>query len=297
MRKLQRFRNTLQYELLLLPALVIFAIFILYPAFNTIYSSFTNWNRMNIKNIQFVGIENYQKLFSDKSVLIGVRNSFIYAISATVLQSAGGLGLALILNRAFKTKNFLRAVWYFPAVLSTLVIGFLWNYMLSSSDLGLINSIIQGFGFSKVNFLGNGNNALMSIIFIAVWQWMGWTMTIYLANLQGIPEELYESAAIDGASKTRLFFGVTLPMLFPAISFSAITGMIQGLKMFDLVYALTKGGPNGRTETIITLMIKKGFTEGFYSYACAIGAVFLVIVLCVTMFQMRYFNRWGENIS
>jgi raffinose/stachyose/melibiose transport system permease protein len=208
-----------------------------------------------------------------------------------------GLALALALDRAFKSKNALRAIWYFPAVLSTLIIGFLWNYILSTSDLGLINHLLRGAGLAKVNFLGNARNALMCIIFVSMWQWAGWTMTIYLANLQGIPKELYESAAVDGAMGAKRFAYITLPMLFPAISFSAITGMINGLKVFDLVVALTNGGPNGKTDTIITLMMKKGFTEGFYSYACSIGIVFLAIVLAITMFQMKYFNQWGENIT
>jgi raffinose/stachyose/melibiose transport system permease protein len=293
----QKLKNTLAYEALLLPALVIFVLFVLYPAMGTVYNSLTNWTDINLNNVKFVGFRHYQKLFTDKSVLIGIRNSFAFAVSATVLQSAAGLLLALPLNRAFKTKNLLRAIWYVPAVLSTLIIGFLWNYMLSTSDMGLLNRLIAGLGFAKVNFLGNAGNALACIIFVSVWQWAGWTMTIYLANLQGIPEELYESAAIDGAAGAKRFFSITLPMLFPSISFSAITGMINGLKVFDLVKALTNGGPNGQTDTIITLMMRKGFTEGFYSYACAMGVVFLAIVLIITGFQMKYFNRWGENVS
>lgn len=297
MKYLRKHKNTLEYGILLVPALLIFAVFVLYPALGTLYNSFTNWTDINQFQIKFVGLKNYQKLFTDASALIGIRNSFIFAISATVLQSAAGIGLALILNRAFKTKNILRAIWYFPAVLSTLIMGFLWNYIFSTSDMGLINGFLQNLGFSKINFLGDGNNALACIIFVSVWQWAGWVMTIYLANLQSIPEELYESAAVDGAAGARRFFSITLPMLFPSISFSVITGMINGLKVFDLVKALTNGGPNGSTETIITSMMKKGFTEGFYSYACAMGIVFLVAVLIITGIQMKFFNQWGDSVS
>jgi raffinose/stachyose/melibiose transport system permease protein len=175
--------------------------------------------------------------------------------------------------------------------------GFLWNFIFSTSDLGLLNSIITRMGLDRVNFLGDGRIALMCIIFVSVWQWSGWSMTIFLANLQGIPEELYESAAMDGAVGAKRFFSITLPMLFPSISFSVITGMINGLKVFELVRALTNGGPGGSTETMITTMMNVGFARGFYSYACAMGMVFLVIVLIITGIQMKFFNQWGDNVS
>lgn len=297
MKNWRKIKQTLEYEVLLLPALLIFVVFVLYPAADTFYNSFTNWTDLNPHNVIGVGFKNYQKLFTDSSVLIGIRNSFFFAVSATVLQSAAGILLALVLNRSFKSKNLLRAVWYFPAVLSTLIIGFLWNYILSTSDMGLLNQLLQNWGLDKINFLGDAGNALKCIVFVSVWQWAGWTMTIYLANLQSIPEELYESAGLDGAVGAKRFFSITLPMLFPSISFSVITGMINGLKVFDLVKALTNGGPNGRTDTIITLMMKKGFTEGFYSYACTMGIVFLLSVLIITGIQMKYFNQWGDSIS
>ncbi len=169
--------------------------------------------------------------------------------------------------------------------------------MLSTSDFGLINQLLQALGFGKVNFLGDANIAMMCIIGVSVWQWAGWTMTIYLANLQGIPSDFYESASIDGATRIQKFRYVTLPMLFPAVSFCVVTGMINGLKVFDIIYALTSGGPGGQTESIISIMMRKGFTEGFYGYASSMGTVFLVIVLMITGIQMKYFNKWGDSIS
>ncbi len=296
-RKIKKYKAGLPYFMLVLPALTLFSIFVIYPAFSTIVHSFTNWSDVVPTNYKFVALRNYIKLFKDGSVLIGIRNSFVYAIFATLFQGVVGLSLALVLNRAFKTKNILRAVWYFPAVLSSLIVGFLWNYILSTSDYGLINSLLAAIGVDKVNFLGNPRNALTCIIVVSVWQWSGWIMTIYLANLQSIPDDLYESAAIDGASPWKRFMYITVPMLFPSVSYTFITGMISGLKVFDMIYALTNGGPNGQTESIISLMMKKGFTEGFYSYACAMGTVFMIIVLIITMFQMKFFNNWGDNIS
>ncbi len=133
------------------------------------------------------------------------------------------------------------------------------NKMLSTSDFGLINQFLQILGFEKVNFLGNADVAMRCIIFVSVWQWSGWIMTIYLANLMSIPVELKEAAAIDGAGKIKNFCGITFPMLFPSISYCVIVGMISGLKVYDIVYALTNGGPAGGTNTIVSLMMGKGF--------------------------------------
>lgn len=290
-------KNQLSYSLMILPALIVFCMFVVYPAFNTIVHGFTNWSDVKQVGYKFTGFKNYIRLFTDKAMLTGIKNSLIFAFSATVLQSLFGLLLALILDNAFKTRKFLRAVWYFPAVLSTLIIGFLWNYMLSTSDFGLINNILGWFGIDKVNFLGNSKIAIACIVGVSVWQWAGWTMTIYLANLQNIPTELYESSDIDGATGWQKFKYVTLPLLQPAVSFCVVTGMINGLKVYDIVYALTNGGPNGKTESIISIMMRKGFTEGFYGYTSAMGTVFLIIVLIITGIQTSVFNRWGEKIT
>jgi raffinose/stachyose/melibiose transport system permease protein len=289
--------NEIQYFLLIVPALAFFSMFVAYPAFSTIAHSFTNWSDAVIKNYRFVGLRNYNRLFSDATMFSGIRVSFTYAVFATLLQSVAGLALALALNTAIKGRNVFRAIWYFPAVLSSLIIGYLFNFIFSTSDLGLLNQIFLRAGLNKINFLGDPGNALACVIFVSVWQWAGWTMTIYLANLQSIPADLYESAGIDGAGSWQKFLNVTVPMLFPAVTFTFITGMINGLKVFDIIYSLTSGGPNGQTESIVSLMMKRGFTEGFFAYACAMGTVFLVIVLIITAIQMRFFNRWEEGVQ
>jgi len=294
---IRRIKNEAQYFILVVPALLLFALFVAYPVLSTVVHSFTNWSDVLLKGYKFVGLRNYERLFKDSSTLSGIRVSFTYAICATLLQSIVGLALALVLNSAIKGRNILRAIWYFPAVLSSLIIGFLFNFIFSTSDMGLLNQVIAGFGFNKINFLGDPNNALACIIAVSVWQWAGWTMTIYLANLQGIPGELYESAGIDGAGPIHKFLNVTVPMLFPAVTYTFVTGMINGLKVFDIIYSLTSGGPNGQTESIVSLMMKRGFTEGFFGYTCAMGSVFLVMVLIITALQMRFFNKWGEGIA
>ena len=287
----------ISYQILILPALIIFSLFVVYPALSTLYYSFTNWSDMNTINLKLIGFDNYKRLFTDEMILTGIKNSFTFAVVATILQSAFAIPLAVVLDMNLRTRYVLRALYYLPAVLSMLIVGFLWSYMLSTSDFGLINRAIQFLGFEKINFLGDAKYAMWCIIGVSVWQWAGWTMTIYLANIQSIPTELYEASNIDGATGLQAFRYVTLPMLFPSVSFCVITGMINGLKVFDSIYAMTNGGPGFATESIISIMMKKGFQEGFYGYASAMGIVFLIMVLIITSVQMKYFNKWGDNVS
>jgi len=228
------------YLIMGLPAVIVFVTFFILPLFFTIRYSFYNWTNFS-PDITFAGLENYKKIFSDASVLQGIKNSLVYAFFTVLFQNIISLPIAVVLNTKFKGRNFFRALFFCPAVLSTLVVGYLWKYILSASDFGFVNQLLRGIGLQSVNFLGNGRLALGSIIFTQVWQWFGWSMVIYLGNLQSISEDLYEAASIDGANTLRKFWHITIPGLAPAIKINLVTGMISGLKVFDVVLAMTNG--------------------------------------------------------
>lgn len=292
-----KYRNRWEpaYALLLLPALVIYAVFFLYPTASTVYYSFTNWSDVHPKDVIFVGLRNYRSIFNEDIYLIGIRNTLIYAIVSTVLINALAIPLAVALNRKLKTKLLLRSIFFMPAVFSPLIIGFLWSYLYSTSEFGLINQGLGRLGIDKINFLGDSQLALYSVIFTQVWQWVGYNMVIYLANLQSINPEYYEAAQLDGASAIQRFRGITLPLLAPAITFCTVTVMISGLKVFDIVYSLTSGGPGHSTETIVSLMVKKGLGEGFYAHGAAFGIVFVAMVGIITYVQLRLVRFWGDR--
>jgi raffinose/stachyose/melibiose transport system permease protein len=278
------------------PALLIYLIFSILPFIYTIYYSFTDYTDMNPVNLSFVGLKNYIKVFQTPLMLKAIKNSVFYAIVLTSFQIILGLPLAVVLNQKLKSRNILRAVFFFPAVFSALIVGYLWNYLMSSSDLGLINQILHALGFQTYNFF-TAKNALISVIITQIWQWTGWAMVIFLANLQSISPDLYEAAEIDGAGGLKKFFYVTLPMMCPSVKIIAVTGLIGGMKVYDIIYSMTSGGPGDATQTVMTVMMKKGISEGFYSTGSAFGVCFFVIVVFISAIVTKLMGKWSEAIS
>ena len=283
------------YLIMGLPAVIVFVTFFILPLFFTIRYSFYNWTNFS-PDITFAGFENYKKIFSDASVFQGIKNSLIYAFFTVLLQNIISLPIAVVLNTKFKGRNFFRALFFCPAVLSTLVVGYLWKYILSASDFGFVNQLLRGIGLQSVNFLGSGKLALGSIIFTQVWQWFGWSMVIYLGNLQSISEDLYEAASIDCANTLRKFWHITIPGLAPAIKINLVTGMISGLKVFDVVLAMTNGGPAHKTDTILLMMFSR-FSDGNYGYASAFGIIFLVVSMLLSAVLLGLFGKWERRLG
>ncbi|MCI1859586.1 MAG: sugar ABC transporter permease [Sporolactobacillus sp.] len=281
--------------LMLTPMLVIFTLFFILPLLYTIFYSFTDWNNYSL-GIKFTGLQNYKNILKDSTLLIGIKNSLIYAFVTVLLQNVISLPVAVVLSSKLPARNFFRTLFFTPSVLSILVIGYLFSYILSSDNFGLMNTLLNSIGMGPINFLGSSDTALASIIGTQVWQWFGWSMVIYIANLQNIPQDFYEAARLDGASAIQQFFHITLPNLAPSLKINLITGMISGLKVFDIVFSLTQGGPGNSTETILTLMFSK-FSDGDYGYASAFGIAFLVITMLLTVVVLGIFNKWEKRLQ
>ena len=288
-------RSEIPYVLMALPAVAVFITFFILPLVFTIRYSFYNWTNFS-PDVFFVGLKNYKKLFTDIKIIGGIKNSLTYAFFTVLLQNLISLPVAVVLNTKFKGKNFFRATFFCPAVLSTLVVGYLWKYILSASDFGFVNQILNQLGVGTVNFLGNGKLALVSIIFTQVWQWFGWSMVIYLGNLQSISDDLYEAASIDCASTLRKFWHITIPGLAPAIKINLVTGIISGLKVFDVVLSMTNGGPAHKTDTILSLMFAK-FSEGNYGYASSFGIMFLIVSMVLSAVLLGLFGKWERRLG
>ncbi|MDR0782139.1 MAG: sugar ABC transporter permease [Propionibacteriaceae bacterium] len=284
------------FYLFLLPALAVFLTFSILPFAFTVYYSFTDYTDMNLKNLNFVGLDNYVKALATPLMRKAILNSVIYAFCMTGLQILVALPLAVLVNLKLKTRNFLRAVFFFPAVFSALIVGYLWSYILSSSNYGLVNNLLSGLGLDTFHFFGP-KTALGSVILSQIWQWAGWAMVIFLANLQSVPQELYEAADIDGASKVKQFFHVTLPLMAPSVKIIAITSLIGGLKVFDIIYAMTKGGPGDTTETVMTVMLRHGVSKGFYGVGAAFGVMFFIVVIAISASVTKLMGKWSAAIS
>ena len=295
MKTAYKVKNGAPYVIMVLPALLVFVTFFILPLIFTAKYSFYSWTNFS-QEITFNGLENYRKIFDDPILAKGIKNTLIFAFVTVTVQSLISLPVSVFLNSKIKGSNIYRAIYFAPAVLSTLVVGYLWKYLMSSSDYGFINQVLTGMGFEKVNFLGNAQIALFAIITISVWQWFGWSMVIYLGSLQSISEELYEAASVDGANGLQKFWHITIPGLAPAIKINFVTSTISGLKIFDLILATTNGGPAHQTETILSLMFSK-FSDGNYGYASAFGMVFLLVSMLVAAVMLGVFKKWEDRLG
>lgn len=295
-RKMQAGTLGKYFIVFILPALIVYLIFSILPFLYTIFYSFTDYTDMNPINLHFVGMKNYLKVFDTPLMISAIKNSVIYALALTTLQTVLALPLAVVLNKKLKSRNILRAVFFFPAVFSSLIIGYLWNFIMSSSDYGLINNMLHQFGLDTINFF-TANRALFSVILTQAWQWTGWAMVIYLANLQSISPDLYEAAEIDGATGLKKFFYVTLPLMCPSVKIIVVTGLIGGMKVFDIIYSMTSGGPGDATQTVMTVMMKKGISDGFYSTGAAFGVCFFIIVLIISAIVTKLMGKWSDAIQ
>ncbi len=284
------------YFLMILPAFTGFVILYIVPTAMSFIYSLTNWSVYN-PDIRFVGLRNFQKIFTDAKTVAALQHSIKYACMITVIQNTLAVILAVLLNRKSKAANFVKALTFLPAVLSIMVVGYLFQYIMTSADGGLLNMILVFFGGKPVNWLGDEKIALYSVLITQVWQWTGWSMVIYIANLKSIDGTLYEAADIDGAGGMQKFFRVTLPLLYPSISFNVLMSLIGGMKMFDAVFVMTKGGPGYATETIMTTLIREGFNSGRTAYACAFAVIFFIVVFLFSQTLTYLFDKWEEAIQ
>jgi raffinose/stachyose/melibiose transport system permease protein len=270
------------------PALAIYAFIVIYPSLAGAYYAFTDWSGIGAS--KWVGVENFKTLFSDDQSLGSLKNTILLTIFIVFVQNGIGLALALGVHTRIKSKYVLRTIFFAPAVLSPVVIAFLWKYMFNPEPDAGINAMLGFFGldFLQQNWLGDPSVALWAIGLTVVWQYAGYSMVIFLAALQGIPQELEEAAALDGAGRFQRFYHVVLPLIAPAMTINLTLSTIGGLKLFDQVFAITGGGPGYSTETLSTLIYKQAFVFGQYGYSTAVALVLALLVSGLALIQMRY---------
>lgn len=291
---LKKFIREMEYEALTLPAFVLYTVFSIIPILGAIYYSLTDWDGITAK-VNFVGLTNYVRVLQDTEMVYpAIRNTLVYAVACTLLITILAVPLAVVLDSKIKTAKFLRAVFFFPSVPSALVIGYIWSFMLVSADYGPVNMVLGFFGINPVNWLGDPVLANISIIVVTLWCGTGWHAVIYIANLQAIPEEYYESANIDGASAFQSFYHITVPLLTPAFSVSCLFLLTGAFKLFDLPYALTGGGPGNSSFYIVMVIITRGIRENYYGLANALSVILLVLVLITSIIQ-QYFVQKRED--
>jgi raffinose/stachyose/melibiose transport system permease protein len=273
----------------LLPILVVFVILFAVPLVQTSIFSFTDFNGYSM-NMNYVGLTNYQKVFSDPSTLQGLLFTVVYAVLQTLFVTVIAIPLAVTLNRKFFGRNFARSMFFFFSVPSLAIMGMVWKYIFSPMSSGVVNSVLKTFGMGTVPWLSNSHLAQFCVVFIAVWAQIGWHATLYLAFLQSIPSDLYEQATVDGASRRQQFVHITLPQLVPGIVTSTFLLMSGGLKVYDLPFTLTKGGPGYSTYTVTQSIIQQGIGQSQYGVGSALAVLFTLATAVVVFLQMGVAN-------
>ncbi|RCG28743.1 sugar ABC transporter permease [Sphaerisporangium album] len=256
----------------------------------TAYYSFTNRNPFNPPT-RWVGLRNYADLLGDPEFHQALANTVVITVIVTLLANAGGLLIAMLLDRPTKLYLALRGVFFTPVVLSSVVISVIWQAVLT--DEGLLNSVLRGLGVADPpGWLSDPEIALYSIAWILTWQMLGFCVVVYLAGLQGVPRELREAAAIDGCGPLARFRNVTWPMLAPALTINTVMLLITGFKAYDQIQVITNGGPGtGTTATMAFQVVQTAFTGNHIGYSSAMAAVMLALVGTVSVIVLRVLQR------
>ncbi|MBY6060991.1 carbohydrate ABC transporter permease [Microbacterium esteraromaticum] len=277
-----------------IPALAFYAFVVAVPTVQGAALAFTDWDGLS-PAFEFVGLVNIVDVLKDPASFRALLNTVVIAVAFTLIQNVIGLGLALGVNSKIKSGNVLKVLFFAPAVMTPVVVAYLWQFMLAPQ--GPVNTALSGVGLESLTqvWLGEPSWALISIIVVLIWQFAGYSMVIYLAGLQGIPEEVIEASQVDGAGAWRRFRSIVLPLLAPAVTINLMLSMIGGLKVFDQVWVLTGGGPGGSTHTLTTLMFREAFTFGDYSGGVAMGLLLLVLVAAISAVQYRALLKREDN--
>lgn len=273
------------------PIVLFVVVYMIYPLFFNIYNSFFEWNGLDPDRL-LVGLRNYTDFFTSPIFLTIMKNFVLFSVTTVFLQAFFGLLLANAMQRYFVGRDTCKAVIFMPAVLSAVVIGNVF-FRILEPNVGFLNTFLRAIGLDALalQWLGTMEYSIWIIIFIQIWQWTGYSLTMYYAGLKTIPPELYESAMIDGAGSTQIFVRITVPMLRSTTFGLTILGVIGCIKQFDLVWTLTKGGPANATQFFSTYMYQVSFEQYKQGYSSAIACVMFVMCLIITVIQLRMYNQ------
>ncbi len=280
--------------LFILPSLMLLIVFHVIPIFMTVGYSFCSYNVLQPP--EFVGFANYRNLLQDPRISSSLINTGIYTLVVVSVQTI----LSMLIAYALACKcvnrwgNFVRSALFVPVITSMILTSAIWRLLLSSNPEGVVNSLIGLSGINPVNWLGSRWSALFSVCLIGIWKSVGYFMVIFYAGMMDIPSSLYEAAKVDGASAARQFFSITLPMLKPITYLVVTLGTIWSFQVFDLVYALTGGGPGYSTMTLVLTIYNSAFKDYKMGYASMVSVLLLAIVLLISFVQRLAFQKKDE---
>ncbi|MDG5471522.1 sugar ABC transporter permease [Jeotgalibacillus sp. ET6] len=282
------FRKNKSLFLFLLPGLILYSIFFIVPTINAVIYSFTDWDGLS-PDFNVVGFDNYVNIVSNDSIFLkAFVNNIKFMLFVLIFQTLFSLIFAMFLIKNTKTNIVLRALYFFPTILSSVSVAFIWTFIYDPS-IGVLNTVLESvnLGFLQQSWLGNQDLAIFSVAVTQVWFHTGQMLVIFVAGLQGIPKDLYEVADMEGAGKWDRFRFVTWPMIAPSATIVMAYTTIQSFKAFDLIFAMTRGGPNYSTEILATLIYSTAFRSFEFGYASAQSVIFMIVIALITVAQFR----------
>nr|WP_195914040.1 sugar ABC transporter permease [Planomicrobium sp. YIM 101495] len=274
---------------MIFPAILVFALFFIYPIGYMIYLSFHDWNFVSpVKD--FVGTANFSYLLNDRDFREVISNSFIYTFFTVALTIGISLLLAIWLNRSGKLYSFMQASIFSPHIISLVSVSMLWMWIMDG-DYGLLNWLLNLIGIDSVAWLTSPDYALASLILVAVWKGIGFNTLVFIAGLQSIPKDLYEAAELDHTPPWRRFLKITVPMLSPTLFFLTIIGVINSFQVFETINLMTGGGPINSTNTFVYYIYEYGFQFFKIGYASAAGVILLIILSVLTLVYFKVLSK------
>lgn len=286
-------RNVLRIKILgfLSPTLLILLLMVVYPLLSLIFYSFHTFSAMRpAQGMKSAGFGNFQFLLSDFKIWENFVFTGKFVLLCIVIQMVIGIFVGYQLQRNFRGRDLLFTFLMMPIMLSPVVVGFLWKYMFNS-EWGLVNWFVSILGLSKIDWLGTEGASLWAAVIADTWMWTPFIILLATAAFRGIPDSIYEAAEVDGASRTFVFFNVTLPMASPVLFIAFIIRLIDSFKQYDLIFALTGGGPGSATETVSFAVAKTAFTYFYTGEAAALSVILLLIIIGLSMILVRHLNE------
>ena len=288
-------KSSLDAYVLVAPAIVIFALFVVYPLLRTVGLSFYKYG-LTSRQIEFIGIQNYITMLHDPIFWRSIKNNILILLGSVIFQVGGGLILAAVLNRGIRYgKTFFRTVFFGPMVMSAVAVALLWQ-LVYDPNVGILNATLKFLHLPTPSqgWLGDPKLVMFSILVVACWQYTGFMMVILLAGMQSVSPELYEAAKLDGANGIQSFLWVTIPMIRNVIIVAVLITMIGAFKVFDLVYVLTRGGPANASQVLGSYIYYNAFTVSQAGYASALSVVLLIFALVLGFVQLRTSRDTGQ---
>lgn len=286
-------RKAATVSLFLLPSFIPLLAFTLGPMLASAGISLLRWDLL--RPPRFIGLENYANALADASFRAAVGHTIVFIIGYLPLVYVGGLGLALLLNQRLRGSAFFRSVYFLPVVTSWVVVALMWRWLLNPQS-GIVNSALALVGLAGPGWWADPAWAMPSVIIASAWKDLGFVMVLLLAGLQSIPDEYYEAAQVDGASRWARFRYITLPLLSPTTFFVLVISLINNFQLFDQVWVMTGGGPAGATSVVVEQIVRHAFSYNQMGYAAAMSWLLFAAILAVTLIQFRFQRRWVSYV-